>query len=134
MMKNWQDLRTPHSMAEYYRGSIKHHVAFWVSFRDMPVEERFAAFISFYQKVKQEVGEGKCSLREAGYAIKPGCYDKSAYPNPPYDIEMSFVDDAVEDLIIVAATDDKEAKEIWDYIVGVMDDLVDLSNRLPVFA
>jgi hypothetical protein len=118
----------------YYQGHTRHHAAFWVSFRDLPVEECFAAFINFYQKVKREVGEGRCSLREAGYALKPGCYNKSAYPYPPYDIEMSFVDDAVEDIIIIAATDDREAKEIWDYIVGVMDDIVGLSNRPPEFA
>ena len=105
-------------MIRYYRGHIRSHAEFWVRFRELPHEERFDAFIDFFKQVKREVEEGKCDLRDAGYALKPGFYDEDIYK--PREVELSFADDAVEDLIVVAPTDPDEAIKLWKYVVDVM--------------
>jgi hypothetical protein len=104
---------------EYYQGTIGHHAAFWVKYRDFPAGERFDAFVSFFKQVEQEVKQGKCSLRNAGYALRPVFYDNDVYSE--HEADLTFVDDAVEDLIIEAATDQEAAEQIWDYIVRFME-------------
>lgn len=106
-------------MINYYRGRLQRHAEFWVQFRELPHEERFIAFIHFFEEVKQEVEAGKCSVQDAGYALKPGCYDEDIYH--PHEADMTFVQDAVEDLIIVSPIDPQEAERIWEYIVSILD-------------
>ncbi len=106
-------------MTKYYRGQLRRHAAFWVKFRELPGEDRFGAFIRFFKEVKHEVEVGTCTLRDAGYALKPGFYDKYIYE--PNELELTFAQDAIEDLIIEAAADPKKAKQTWEYIVSVME-------------
>jgi hypothetical protein len=108
-------------MREYYRGSIRHHASFWIAYRALPVLRRYGAFLKFYKQVEQEVEQGKCSLRDAGYALRPIFYDEEVYRSHEFD--LTFMQDAVEDLIIEAVDNQKAAEQTWDYIVRFMDDL-----------
>lgn len=104
-------------MAKYYRGPVKQHAAFWLEFRDLPSEDRFNAFIKFLKEVIDEVEKGKCTLRNAGYALQPAFYDDDVYK--PREPELTFAEDAVEDLIVVANSEPEEAKKIWAHILNV---------------
>jgi hypothetical protein len=106
-------------MIKYYRGHIKNHAEFWASFRELAPGKHFDAFVSFFKEVKRDVEEGKCTLRGAGYALKPAFYDDEIYA--PREPELTFAQDAVEDLIAVAETDPDEAERLWAVIVETMD-------------
>jgi hypothetical protein len=106
-------------MIKYYRGHIKNHAGFWASFRELPPERHFAVFVEFFKKVRHDVEKGECTLRDAGYALKPAFYDNEIYNSR--EPELTFAQDAVEDLIIVAATDPKEAKRLWAIIIETME-------------
>jgi hypothetical protein len=104
-------------MIKYYRGPIKQHAAFWQRFRTLPSDERFDAFIEFFKKVSLEVKKGDCTFRNAGYALQPAFYDDDIYK--PRESELTFAQDAVEDLIVVADSQPEEAKQIWSHILNV---------------
>jgi hypothetical protein len=56
---------------KYYRGHNQQHAAFWVDFRELPYEKRFAVFVKFYREIEEAVLTGRCTLRDAGYALEP---------------------------------------------------------------
>jgi hypothetical protein len=104
-------------MVKYYRGRIKQHAAFWLKFHDLPSEDRFDAFIAFLHEIIREVEQGECTLRNAGYALQPAFYDDDVYK--PRESELTFAQDAVEDLIVIADNEPEEAKKIWSHILNV---------------
>ncbi len=106
-------------MIKYYRGHIKKHAEFWTSFRDLPPAKHFDSFVSFFKEVAHDVNKGKLTLRDAGYALKPAFYDDEIYA--PREPELTFAQDAVEDLIVVAETDQKQAERLWVLIVETME-------------
>jgi hypothetical protein len=106
-------------MIKYYRGQIKRHAVFWSKFRELPNGGRFDAFVAFLKEVNREVKAGTCTLRDAGFALQPAFYDDDIYK--PRESELTFAQDAVEDLIVVADSNPKEAAQIWSHILNVME-------------
>lgn len=105
-------------METYYNGTVGRYASFWAEYRGLSAQERFAEFIKFFKIVKADVETGKCNLQEAALALKPGLNDGATYHQ--HEADLTFVNDAVEDLIIVSRTDTTEARRIWEYIVSIM--------------
>lgn len=110
-------------MTEYYRGNIKDHATFWVSLRDLPVEARFTAFINFYKKVEQEVREGKCSIRDAGYALLPGRRERGIEGAGKTDVLFACM--IASDLANWFYDYKDEAESDWHQIVEIMHKYVE---------
>lgn len=104
-------------MTKYYRGNIEKYAAFWLEFRELPGKEHFDAFMVFLRGVNHDVKTGMCTLREAGYALQPAFYDDDIYK--PREAELTFAQDAVEDLIVLADSNPEEAKKIWLHVLNV---------------
>jgi len=107
-------------MPKYYRGHNRNHAAFWVQFRELPYEKRFAAFINFFREIEDEVYLGKCTLREAGYALEPGEYDDALRGNL-HGADMLVACDLASELAGWVFESREEAEEDWGQIELIME-------------
>jgi hypothetical protein len=106
-------------MTKYYRGHTQRHATFWVHYRELPHEERFASFIGFFKEVEQEVKDEKCSLRDAGYALEPGYYDDDIQASS-HSGDMTMACLIASDLARWFYDYTDEAADDWEVIVGIM--------------
>lgn len=105
---------------QYYRGHNKHHAAFWVGFRELPPEKRFAAFIKFYREVEEAVREERCTLRDAGYALEPGDYNEAILAGSQGG-DMIIALGLASELANWVFESRQEAEEDWEQIVLIME-------------
>lgn len=106
-------------MSEYYRGHIRHHATFWVDYRELPHEKRFTVFLNFFKQLEKEVKNGKCNLRDAGYALKPGSRDEDIVGSNRGDIGIACLTAA--DLARWFYDYDDEALDDWAQIVSIFE-------------
>jgi hypothetical protein len=106
-------------MTEYYRGHSRPHAAFWARYRKLSFDQQFPAFIDFFKEVEREVRTGECSLRDAGYAIEPGYYDKAIQADP-HGGDMTIACNLAAELAGGIFESREEAQELWGQIVEIM--------------
>lgn len=105
---------------KYYRGHNQQHAAFWVSFRELPYEKRFAAFIKFYREIEEAVLMGDCTLRDAGYALEPTYHD-DALQKASRGADMTMVGMLATELAGWVFESQQEAEEDWGQIMLIME-------------
>jgi hypothetical protein len=106
-------------MTEYYQGHIAEHARFWAGYRELDVEKRFSAFISFFYTTMQEVDDGKTRLRDAGYALEPGYYD-DAIQADPHGGDMTIFCLLASNLAAWNYESREEAEADWHQMAGIM--------------
>lgn len=105
---------------KYYRGHNQQYAVFWVNFRELPYEKRFAAFIKFYREVEEAVLVGECTLRDAGYALEPVYYDKTLQASS-HAADMTMIGILASELAGWVFESQQEAEEDWGQIMLIME-------------
>lgn len=111
-----------------YKGHNESHRLFWEAIKMIPPDKHILAFLDFFEQVNLEVETRMITLREAGYALATGYYDKATSDDEIYGAGIAEGCLAASSLSSWVYGDLDDVYEDWYVAQCALKGLVDLRN------